>query len=69
MKKAGVVFIVVGVLSLLVQNTFYGYIDNDGVLRDSIFLPVGAFSLLLGLLAFAVSGVQYFLTKRTQNKK
>ena len=36
---AGVVFISLGIVSGLIQNIFYGYVDSDGILRDSLFLP------------------------------
>jgi len=40
------------------ENTFYQYLDEDGVLHESMFLPLGALFILIGIvmLVFAVAG-------------
>ncbi len=59
MKTTGIIFIIIGVVSILIQNTFYGYIDAGGVMQDSIFLPVGALATIFGLaLLVAWGGVR-----------
>lgn len=39
-----------GVISIIAENTFYQYLDSDGVLHESLFLPLGAISIALGIL-------------------
>jgi hypothetical protein len=39
-----------GVISIIAENTFYQYLDSDGVLHESFFLPLGAVSITLGIL-------------------
>jgi hypothetical protein len=63
MNKTGLLLLAVGVTSLVIQNTFYGYVDADGVIHDSLFLPIGSFSLVLSLLVFSVSGARCLLNK------
>jgi hypothetical protein len=43
-----IAFIVLGFICGYIQNTYYGYVDAQGVLHDSLFLPLGVFSLLIG---------------------
>lgn len=40
--------LVLGVVSICLENIFYQYLDEDGVLHESFFMPLGVFSLLLG---------------------
>jgi len=46
----GIIFIILGIISLIIQNTFYGYLDADGVLHDSLFLPLTFIFALIGLI-------------------
>ena len=39
-----------GVLSLIAENTFYQFLDNDGVLHESMFLPLGIICIAVGVL-------------------
>lgn len=38
----------IGVVCLVLENQFYQYVDENGYLKESFFLPLGTFSLLLG---------------------
>ncbi len=49
MKIIGTTFLVIGIISVIIQNTFYGYVDAEGILRDSTFLPLGVVATLLGV--------------------
>ncbi len=40
---------------LFIQNRFYGYLDENNVLQDSIFLPLGTILLLFSLVGLSVS--------------
>lgn len=39
-----------GMILIIAENTFYQYLDSDGVLHESLFLPLGAISITLGIL-------------------
>lgn len=42
------VLLVIGVISLILENTFYQYVDENGLVYESLFLPLGTFSVVLG---------------------
>jgi hypothetical protein len=67
MKIAGVILLFVGIVFLGIQNTFYGYVSDDGVLHDSLFLPLGAFALIISLVLFLLLGI-LFLIKKIKSK-
>ena len=54
----GAAFIAIGVVCGIIQNVFYGWIDADGFIHDSLFMPLsflfvfaGVILLLVGLLS------------------
>ncbi|MET4695668.1 DUF3955 domain-containing protein [Endozoicomonas lisbonensis] len=47
----GLLLIAAGACSLWIEKRFYQYVDHDGWLHESLFLPLGVFSLLLGFAA------------------
>lgn len=58
--KAIFLLLLVALVSLFIENTFYQYLDEDGFLHESLFLPLGAFSLLLaavGLSYLAINAI------------
>jgi hypothetical protein len=58
-------FLVLAVVSFFIQNTFYGYIDKNGILRDSIFLPLSFISLLLAGMALFISIIfRYYQSRK-----
>lgn len=63
LTKVGLLLLIIGIASMVIQNTFYGYMDAEGVIHDSLFLPIGACSVLLSLIVFVVSGVTYAIHK------
>tara|TARA_R110002096_G_scaffold61016_1_gene151838 strand:- start:92 stop:304 length:213 start_codon:yes stop_codon:yes gene_type:complete len=62
-----VLLLVVGVTCILLENMFYQYIDSDGVLHESLLLPVGALCILLAGtgLVFVLATV---LTRKIKKK-
>jgi hypothetical protein len=49
------ILIAIGLLCGFIQNKYYGYIDDEGVLHDSLFLPLSAFFIIMGaLIAIAI---------------
>ena len=63
MKTSGFVLLAIGVISLIIQNTFYGYMDAEGIIHDSLFLPVGVLSLLLSLSLFIILGFKLVISR------
>ena len=45
------------------ENIYYGYIDHNGVLQESFFLPLGIVSLLLGAAGLIVSILWLYLKR------
>jgi hypothetical protein len=52
---SGILLIVPGILFILLENFYYQYVDTNGLLHESLFLPLGALSLLLGSLVIFFS--------------
>jgi len=50
--------LVLGFASLFLENTFYQYLDEDGVLHESFFLPLGCLSLIAGGLGLLITGIK-----------
>jgi hypothetical protein len=63
MRITGITLLIIGTTSIIIQNTFYGYVDAEGVLRDSLFLPLGVFATILGIILLSVWGVTVLLRK------
>jgi hypothetical protein len=55
-----------GSLSLVAENIFYQYIDNEGFLHESLLMPLGAFSIIVGiifLVFFIIQKILYLFRK------
>ena len=61
---ASLFFLALGTISSVIQNTFYGYIDENGILRDSLFLPLGVISLFLGGIILFFSIISLYFKKQ-----
>ncbi|MCW7551119.1 DUF3955 domain-containing protein [Endozoicomonas gorgoniicola] len=64
---AGLLFITAGACCLWLEKRFYQYVDQDGWLHESLFMPLGVFSLLLGFAAlflFSVLKIMVFIKVR-----
>ncbi len=46
----GLFFLLVGAAFLFLENTFYQFADESGLLHESLFLPLGILALILGAL-------------------
>jgi hypothetical protein len=57
-------FLALGTISFVIQNLFYGYIDENGILHDSFFLPLSIISLLLGGVILFFSIIWFYLKKQ-----
>ncbi|MCA9810756.1 MAG: DUF3955 domain-containing protein [Candidatus Dadabacteria bacterium] len=51
----GVTFIAIGAACGIIQNVFYGWIDADGFIHDSLFLPLSYLFLFAGALLLLIS--------------
>ena len=39
-----------GIFSLMIEHTFYQFVDQNGILHESMFLPLGTISIAIGVL-------------------
>ena len=53
----GLSLLFVGFAFLLMENTFYQYLDEEGVLHESFFMPLGVLGLTLGIIFLVYYGV------------
>ena len=56
-----------GSASLIAENIFYQYIDDNGVLHESLFMPLGSLSMIVGvlvLLFYIIQKVRYLLSHK-----
>ena len=51
--------LILGVTCLFLENTFYQYLDEEGVLHESFFLPLGWLSLIAGGLGLFITGIKF----------
>lgn len=56
---ASLLLLAVGIAFIVLENIFYQYIDKDGVLHESLFLPLGFIFVL-----FAGVGLVFVLAKK-----
>ncbi len=59
----GIIFIALGVISGLIENTYYGYMGVDGVLHDSFFLPLTFILAGIGLLLLLIKASKSLFRK------
>ncbi len=60
----GFVFVALGFVSGFIQQKYYGYMDAEGVIHDSLFLPLAFILAMIGSLLLLISMVR-FLTKKS----
>ncbi|EED36160.1 conserved hypothetical protein [Luminiphilus syltensis NOR5-1B] len=63
---AGLAVLLTGGVFVWLESTFYQYLDEDGVLNETMFLPLGALLILIGtvLVVFAAARKIIAVTKR-----
>ena len=64
---SSLILLVLGFTFLFLENTFYQYLDEDGVLHESFFLPLGCLSLISGGLGLLVTGIKLIWTYLRRN--
>jgi len=50
----GILLLIIGISFVFFENVFYQYIDENGMLHESLFMPLGALSILLGVLILLI---------------
>lgn len=60
---AGLVGIGAGSASLLMEREFYGDLDENGVLQESFFLPLGSLLLVAGVLLLLIATVKWMVNR------
>lgn len=53
--------IVIGALCIFFENNFYQYVDEHGVLHESLFMPIGSLLLLFGAVGIVYSMAKLFM--------
>jgi len=65
-------FLVAGVVLLFIENSYFQRVDENGLLHESLFLPLGVFSLIVGFLMLLVllakNGIMLLSNKRPEPK-
>lgn len=60
---AGLVGIGAGSASLLMEKEFYSDLDENGVLQESFFLPLGSLLLVAGVLLLLIATVKWMVNR------
>ena len=53
-----------GIAFILLENIFYQYIDEDGILHESFFMPLGFLSIILGLTFLLVIAIRKLMSRK-----
>lgn len=56
-----------GIVFLIAENSFYQYVDDKGVLHESLFMPLGMSSIFVGTLVlffYLIQKIWHLLSKR-----
>ncbi len=63
----GLILTFIGIIFLIIENTFYQYLDENLVLHESLFMPLGVFTSILGVLFLTFSAVKFILSRSKRN--
>ena len=67
LTKTGLILLGIGIVSIAIQfayTSFYGETTADGVVNDTIFIPLGAFALVGAALLLLIAGIRSRLLKQ-----
>jgi uncharacterized membrane protein YphA (DoxX/SURF4 family) len=59
----GIVFVTLGIVSGFIQQRYYGYMDAEGVIHDSFFLPLAFILAMIGGLLLLISMVRFLIRR------
>lgn len=60
---AGVAAGSLGGFSLLMETVFYGYVNEQAILHESMFLPLGVFLVILGIVLLVIGAIRTVLNR------
>ena len=66
-KTIGVLFLAAAIVCWAIQKTFYGYVDEQGFLHDSLFLPLSVLMFVAGVAFLAATAVRALVRRRRAN--
>ena len=66
-RTIGVLFLAAAIVCWAIQKTFYGYVDEQGFLHDSLFLPLGVLMFVAGAAFLAAAAVRWLVRRRRAN--
>jgi hypothetical protein len=61
---ASLMLLAIGVACIVLENSFYQYIYNDGLLHESLFLPLGVICILLAGIGLVFALAKMLMRKR-----
>ena len=67
LTKTGLILLGIGIVSLAIQfayTSLYGATNADGVVNDTIFIPLGAFALVGAALLLLIAGIRSRMPKQ-----
>lgn len=51
----GALLLITGAVCLIIEQTYFQYVDSSGLLRESFFMPLGFLCLVLGVVVLVVA--------------
>jgi hypothetical protein len=66
--RISIFLFLLGVISLILGNTFYQYVDENNMLKESFFMPLGSISILLSILSLIYLTIKKFIHCNEVNK-
>jgi hypothetical protein len=60
----GTLLVLIGIVSIVLENIFYQTLDENNVLQESFFMPLGAFAIIVGGLSVLAGLLKAWLNKR-----
>lgn len=59
-----ILLLLLGVSFLLLENIFYQHIDIDGILQESLFMPLGFLSIFIGLSLLLFAAIKRLIHQK-----
>lgn len=60
-------FLLFGILFLFFEKYFYDFVDENGILQESLFLPIGTIFIILGLFMIIILSLKMIYRFRKNN--
>ncbi|MCK5892889.1 MAG: DUF3955 domain-containing protein [Endozoicomonadaceae bacterium] len=59
-----ILLLFLGAVFIFLENVFYQYIDENGVLRESFFMPLGFLSIFIGLFFLLIIAIIKLMSRK-----